>query len=398
MNSFRSRTKNHILPMLSFFSAVEIHRAVDRLVCGTAVPLHLQLALGSATYHSETRRKYVGSAQATAKSWSVALRSKLALFRLRSTHTPAPGLAIMPAAAATRPSEDYKDATSMKDEASLLEGLITYVDIREPNWRWKQLPYWSVALCIYQFMWPEHRAATFEWDWMLFILVRNLAIMLIWYGGWHHFLYVKRSLPIETKFNSKYPPESQHYRDAFWTTVGFAIGSAVEIGFCHLWATNKLPRLEPLGSPLAFLALIPFQAFYADCASARTPHLDTAPHNLDTVRSASAGDFSDPKLAPLVLLPSLRSRSSLLLYPSVAAFSWALQVRALSAPQVLQHRGLVRLCHAPSRAGQHINTLNTNFSPSRLRSLTKLLDFPRQAQDSRNDRSFTGTRTRRWCT
>ncbi len=156
-------------------------------------------------------------------------------------------------------AKSYQDATSMADEASLLDGLVTYVDIREPNWRWKQLPYWSVAFFIYQFMWPESRARTFEWDWMMFVLLRNLAIMVIWYGGWHHFLYVARTQPIENKFNKKFPGESQHRRDAFWTTVGFVIGSAVEIGFCHLWATSKLPRLDPFASPLAFLALIPFQ-------------------------------------------------------------------------------------------------------------------------------------------
>ena len=156
-------------------------------------------------------------------------------------------------------AKEYVDATSLSDDASVLDGLMTYVNPLEPNWRWKQLPYWAFAAFIYLFMWPEAQAQTFSWDWMAFILVRNLAIEVIWYGGWHKYIYIDRSLPAENKFNPKYPPSSQHYRDAFWTTIGFVVASAFECGMCHLWATGKIARLEIAESPVAFIALIPFQ-------------------------------------------------------------------------------------------------------------------------------------------
>ena len=48
------------------------------------------------------------------------------------------------------------------------------------------------------------RCATLQPDWVGWILARNLFIMLIFFGGWHHFLY---SSPFRQKLaDKKYNP------------------------------------------------------------------------------------------------------------------------------------------------------------------------------------------------
>ena len=48
------------------------------------------------------------------------------------------------------------------------------------------------------------RCATLQPDWVGWILARNLFIMLIFFGGWHHFLYAS---PFRQKLaDKKYNP------------------------------------------------------------------------------------------------------------------------------------------------------------------------------------------------
>ena len=46
------------------------------------------------------------------------------------------------------------------------------------------------GLVIYFFMCPLQRAATLEWDWIAFVVARNILMYWITFGGTHHLLYV----------------------------------------------------------------------------------------------------------------------------------------------------------------------------------------------------------------
>ena len=101
--------------------------------------------------------------------------------------------------------------------------------------------YLGLALFTYCFCFPLQQALTLEPGCMAAVLVRNVMIGHILYGGWHHFLYKSRfkDKMHSHKFNPRYPKEAQWSHDRFWSTVGFTIESAIEIGMYHLWATGR---------------------------------------------------------------------------------------------------------------------------------------------------------------
>lgn len=76
---------------------------------------------------------------------------------------------------------------------------------------------------------------------MALIAVRNVSFLWIWVGALHHLLYVWHVVPDKLKFNPSYPKKQQHYRDFLMSTSGALIDSAMQIGFMHLYATNKVP-------------------------------------------------------------------------------------------------------------------------------------------------------------
>ena len=64
------------------------------------------------------------------------------------------------------------------------------------------------------------------------------------YGGFHEILYVSptKANLAHLKFNPKFPPESQHKRDRFWSTLGCVQSSLHEIGLMYLWANDYIPH------------------------------------------------------------------------------------------------------------------------------------------------------------
>ena len=71
--------------------------------------------------------------------------------------------------------------------------------------------YLVTGLVIYFFMCPLQRAATLEWDWIAFVVVRNILMYWITFGGTHHLLYVSATkdelVKKGLKFNPKFPGE-----------------------------------------------------------------------------------------------------------------------------------------------------------------------------------------------
>jgi sterol desaturase/sphingolipid hydroxylase (fatty acid hydroxylase superfamily) len=155
---------------------------------------------------------------------------------------------------------DAKDVRASADGASadFPICLVDYINPLTPSWRWKQGAYWLFALFVYHYLWDVAAAHALAPGWVAAVVARNLAVMTIWYGGYHHLLYTKLvSDPQKHKFNTKFPQPEQHQRDAFWTAVGFLINAAIEVGFMHLFATGRIPTLSMTEHPLWFAFWIP---------------------------------------------------------------------------------------------------------------------------------------------
>jgi hypothetical protein len=174
--------------------------------------------------------------------------------------------------------------------------------------------YLVAGLIIYFFMCPLSRAATLEWDWVAFVVLRNIAMYWITFGGTHHLLYisaarhdlVKKGLKFNPSFpgdGSKLYPEgwapllttlshmltgrgkelhrfAQHSHDCFMVHVSCLISSALEVYFLHGWATGRLPLMpdsEVFGAySLGLMFILPFfrnAHFYATVRRALPPGL-----------------------------------------------------------------------------------------------------------------------------
>jgi hypothetical protein len=165
-----------------------------------------------------------------------------------------------------RVKDGGKENTSASDITTSADGasapfpwcLVDYVNPLTPSWRWKQGTYWLFAVFVWAYLWPSFETAReLSAGWMAAIVLRNLAVELVWYGGYHYLLYVRLVAPTEAKFNPKFPKAQQHRTDMFWTTIGFLINSAVEIGMLRLWATGRIPLLDPVQHPWWCLLWIP---------------------------------------------------------------------------------------------------------------------------------------------
>ena len=104
-----------------------------------------------------------------------------------------------------------------------------------------------VATLVWVFAFPLHRARTLEWDWVLFVVLRNLLIVHLVYGGFQHLLYAddpaskgKQLAELKLKFNANFPKSAQHRRDRFWSTLGCLQSSGYECGLMWLWANDYL--------------------------------------------------------------------------------------------------------------------------------------------------------------
>jgi sterol desaturase/sphingolipid hydroxylase (fatty acid hydroxylase superfamily) len=136
--------------------------------------------------------------------------------------------------------------------------------VRGPLGGWggwaRDLPYqqWNaffllVAALVHAFAFPLHRAKTLAPDWVLFVVLRNLGIVHIIYGGFQHLLYAggdskgAELAELKLKFNPKFPADAQHRRDRFWSTLGCLQSSMYECGLMYLWANDLLPSYHREG-------------------------------------------------------------------------------------------------------------------------------------------------------
>jgi len=126
-----------------------------------------------------------------------------------------------------------------------------------------------VALtCIAYFMFtPElARMETLALDWVLLILLRNIALITIFTGGLHLWLYRVRGQGRKTKYNGNWMARNnrrflfhnQVFDNVFWSMIGTLVWSLYEIGLWWGYASGVLPySANPVWFVL-WMILMPF--------------------------------------------------------------------------------------------------------------------------------------------
>ena len=144
--------------------------------------------------------------------------------------------------------------------------------INFPGFMWpRNLVLLAIASASWFWFQPElSRCAQFQWDWIAQILLRNLVLIWLVYGGYHFYFYILRGEGTKGKYDARWPAENsprflfrnQVHDNVFWTTVGGGgIWTAYEVLALWLYANNHLPRLDWAEHPVLFvlwLFLIPF--------------------------------------------------------------------------------------------------------------------------------------------
>ncbi len=114
------------------------------------------------------------------------------------------------------------------------------------------------------------RCAHFKWDWMLWILVRNQALIWSYYGAFYLWLYVWKKEGTRGKYDRRWPARNsrvflfndQLWDNIFWTAgVSGLIWTGLEWLTMWLYANHRLPYLDWNEHPVWFVAwiiIIPF--------------------------------------------------------------------------------------------------------------------------------------------
>jgi len=129
--------------------------------------------------------------------------------------------------------------------------------------------FFVMALGAWAYLTPElSRAVAFRFDWIAEVYVRNLALMVLFTGGWHLWLFTFKGQGNRYKYNSEWLSESNptflwrnQVRDnMFWTIVsGVTVWTAYDALFLWGYANGFIAvidwRTEPLTFGLMLLAV-----------------------------------------------------------------------------------------------------------------------------------------------
>jgi hypothetical protein len=129
--------------------------------------------------------------------------------------------------------------------------------------------YGLLALVLWQWFTPSlETMKTLNWDWVLFILARNMAMMIIVSGGLHLWLYRWKKQGTNFKYNKQWPKEesaqfafgSQIYDNMFYSLVS-GLRSVVAVVLCQwLCADDYICR-----TPHLVLRTVPDCTFHSRC-------------------------------------------------------------------------------------------------------------------------------------
>jgi sterol desaturase/sphingolipid hydroxylase (fatty acid hydroxylase superfamily) len=107
------------------------------------------------------------------------------------------------------------------------------------------------------------RCASFEAGWILQVYVRNLAMMWLYYGGFHLYLYILKGEGKFKKYDPNWPARNsriflfgdQVYDNIFWTCgVAGLVWTAYEVVAMWLYANHYVPWLQWARHPVVFVA------------------------------------------------------------------------------------------------------------------------------------------------
>ena len=205
---------------------------------------------------------------------------------------------------------------------------------------WNML-YAAVGIALYFFATPSTATTrTISVGWITYLLVRNGAIVAVWYGAFHWRLYVRRAQDTRFKYNARWPRKgarftfgSQTRENMFWVFAsGVPIWTAYEAATLWLFANGHIPWVSWSRHPVWFVAimlLIPLWRevhFYCTHRLIHTPWLYKTVHSLHH-RSTNPGPWSGLSMHPLEHL----------VYYSAVAIHWVVPSHPIHALYNLVH-------------------------------------------------------------
>ena len=216
---------------------------------------------------------------------------------------------------------------------------------------WNAL-YLGVAAALYAVATPSSPTMrTFAPGWIAAILVRNLAIVVVWYGLFHLQLYRRRAQDTRFKYNARWPRASDRFtfgsqtrENVAWSLLsGVPILTAWEVVTHWLFANGHIPWLRWSQHRVWFVVLfllIPLWRelhFYAVHRLIHAPRMYKAIHALHH-RNTNPSPWSGLSMHPVEHL----------LYFSAVAIHWIVPSHALHAMFNLVH---LTLAPVPGHCG-----------------------------------------------
>lgn len=133
------------------------------------------------------------------------------------------------------------------------------------NWKYNSL-YVAISLVAWLYLTPSlETMREFSVGWASLILLRNAALTLMVYGGFHAMLYIQRRQQTGFKYNAKWPDTnnstflfgSQTAENVFWTMCsGVPVWTAYEVFTWWMFANGYIPYVEFLNHPAYFIVLM----------------------------------------------------------------------------------------------------------------------------------------------
>ena len=132
-------------------------------------------------------------------------------------------------------------------------------------WPWNTIIA-AIAILTWFYTQPEFaRMAEFRVDWIAQIYVRNLGLLVLFFGGLHVWLYVFKGQGTKLKFNPKWPGGknptflggTQLRDNVFWCVAsGCTVWTAYEAVMMWSYANGLLPYVDWETNPVYFVALL----------------------------------------------------------------------------------------------------------------------------------------------
>jgi len=224
-----------------------------------------------------------------------------------------------------------------------------------------QLLYFGVAALAWFTLTPD--AATMRSlrpGWIALVLVRNLALVVVWYAIWHSWLYVRTSQGARTKYNAKFPGDSKRFtfgnqtkENVFYALVsGVPIVTAWEVAGHWLFANGHITWLRWSEHPVwivVIMLLIPIWRevhFYTVHRLIHVPALYRRVHALHH-RNTNPSPWSGLSMHPLEHLAYFSAVAIHWIVPSHPLHMLFNQVHLLMAP-VPGHSGFERVEVGPA--------------------------------------------------